>query len=251
MKAGSCLQMLAAGILSLTALRAAEPRPGDPAEGARIAAELRALRPESDTNWTGVLKRRVPHQPTIEIPLSCQIYVETNRWLSVYNSSATTNGPAEKLVIVRYQDGRTEYHYWKSPTGVELPSQPKRLTGPEARVPFAGSDFLLSDLGTGFLQWPTQLLQPGEMRRGQPCFVLDSINPHPEDGAYARVRSWIEKEHLGLLLAEAYDTNGRLVKEFSAGSFVKDASGNYQLQDMEIRTVPGKTRTEIRFDVLR
>lgn len=229
---------------------AADP-PGDPLEGARIARELKSLRPAANTQWTGVMKRRLPSRETLEIPVACHIFVETNRWLSVYNSSATTNGPAEKLVVIRYYDGPTEYQFWKATAGVELPAQPVRLTGADADQAFAGSDFRLSDLGLEFLQWPNQLLQAGEMRRGQPCFVLDSINPHPAEGGYARVRSWIEKEHLGLLMAEAYDANGKLVKEFAAGSFVKDASGNYQLKDMEIRSVKTRTRTELQFDVVR
>jgi len=224
---------------------------GDPVEGARIAAELKAMRPATNAQWTGVLKRRLPTRITIEIPVACHIFVETNRWLSVYNSSATTNGPAEKLVVIRYFDGRTEYHYWQATVGAELPMQPVRLDGAAAGKPFAGSDFLLSDLGIEFLQWPTQLLQPGVMRRGQPCYVLDSLNPNPSENGYARVRSWIQKEHLGLLIAEAYDTNGSLVKEFTAGSFVKDAAGNYQLKDMEIRSVREKSRTELEFDVVR
>ncbi len=224
---------------------------GDSIAGARVAAELKALRPATNAQWTGVLKRRLPTRVTIEIPVACHIFVETNRWLSVYNSSATTNGPAEKLVVIRYFDGKSEYHYWQAPVGVELPAQPVRLEGAAAERPFAGSDFLLSDLGIEFLQWPIQLLQAGEMRRGQPCFVLDSINPHPGEHGYARVRSWIEKEHLGLLMAEAYDANGRLLKEFAAGSFVKDAAGNYQLKDMDIRSVRDKSRTELVFDVVR
>lgn len=244
------LLLVAAWLTGSHRLIAADPV-GDPIEGARIARELRSMRPATNTQWTGVLKRRLANRMAIEVPAACHIFVETNRWLSVYNSSATTNSPAEKLVVIRYFDGPTEYHFWQAPAGVELPAQPVRLTGASADRAFAGSDFLLSDLGLEFLQWPTQLLQPGEMRRGQPCFVLDSLNPHPAEGGYARVRSWIEKEHLGLLMAEAFDANGKLVKEFTAGSFVKDASGNYQLKDMEIRSVKEKTRTELQFDVVR
>lgn len=243
--------LVIAAILVLSGtLQGAEP-PGDPVEGARVAAELKSLRPATNTQWTGVLKQRLSPRATVEVPVACHIFIETNRWLSVYNASATTNRAAEKLVVARYADGRTEYHYWQAPIGVELPAHPVRLSGAGAGKPFAGSDFLLSDLGLEFLQWPKQLLQPGEMRRGQPCFVLDSVNPNPGDGDYARVRSWIEKEHLGLLMAEAYDASGRLLKEFTAGSFVKDASGNYQLKDMEMRSVKDKTRTELQFDVAR
>jgi hypothetical protein len=249
-----CRAILALGIALLLSAELGLPAAdhgGDPVEGARIAADLKAMRPATNAQWTGVLKRRLPTRTTIEVPVACHIFIETNRWLSVYNSSATTNAPAEKLVVIRYFDGRTEYLYGRAAAGAELPTQPVRLDGAAAGKPFAGSDFLLSDLGLEFLQWPTQLLQPGEMRRGQPCFVLDSLNPNPVGGGYARVRSWIQKEHLGLLIAEAYDADGRLVKEFTAGSFVKDAAGNYQLKDMDIRSVREKSRTELEFDVVR
>lgn len=249
MKLFNHLNFLLAGLLFMAcSLCGAEPS-GDAVEGARVAAELRSLRPATNTQWTGVLKRRLADRTTIEIPVACHIFIEANRWLSVYNSSATTNGPAEKLVVIRNHDGGVEYHYWQATTDTDLPERPRFLNGAAAAIPFAGSDFLLSDLGIDFLHWPTQLLQPGVMRRGQPCFVLDSINPNPAEGGYARVRSWIEKEHFGLLQAEAYDAGGRLLKEFSAGSFVKDATGNYQLKDMGIRSVPSRSRTQLLFDV--
>jgi len=245
-----CLSLV---LVLLTAVRvvAAAELAGDPVEGARVAAELRSLRPATNTQWTGILKHRLSRRQTIEIPVACYIFVESNRWSSVYNASALGERPAEKLVVTRHADGRTEYHFWRSPTGAELSGPPQVLEGAAANLPFAGSDFLLSDLGIEFLRWPTQLLQPGEMRRGQPCYVLDSVNPRPELGGYARVRSWIEKEHLGLMMAEAYDGQGKLVKEFAAGSFVKDAAGNYQLKNMEISSVREDTRTELEFDVVR
>jgi hypothetical protein len=209
------------------------------------------MRPATNTQWTGMMKRRLGDRTSVDIPISCHIFIETNRWLAVYNTAATTNGPAEKLVVIRYQDGGKDYHYWRSKSGVELPVAPEKLTGAMAAIPLAGSDFLLSDLGLEFLHWPTQRLLAGEMRRGQPCYVLESLHPNPTPGGYARVRSWIQKEHLGLLLAEAYDSAGRQLKEFSAGSFVKDGDGHYQLKDMEIRSIPGRSRTRLEFDVSR
>lgn len=222
---------------------------GDAIEGARVAAELRTMHPNVNTNWTGTLERKVPGEPTVEIPISCHIVVESNRWRSVYNSTATNGGPAEKLVVTRYFDGHTTYDYWKSPTGGRLPEKPEHLVGAEANIPFAGSDFLLSDLGTEFLQWPTQLLQPGTMRRGQSCYVLDSINPNPKGGGYAKVRSWIAKDYMGLLQAEAYDSNGKTIKEFYAGSFKRVGKGEYVLENMEMSSFENKSRTNIRFDI--
>lgn len=241
----ACLFGFAAlGIQNVTA----QPT-GDAIEGARVAAELRTMHPNVSTNWTGVLKRRISGETSIEIPISCYIFVESNRWRSVYNSSATKSGPAEKLVVTRYFDGHTEYDYWKSPTGVQLPEKPQHLIGAAANIPFAGSDFLLSDLGTEFLQWPTQLLQPGVMRRGQSCYVLDSINPNSNGGGYAKVRSWIAKDYMGLLQAEAYGANGKTIKEFYAGSFKRVAKGEYVLENMEMSSFENDSRTTIEFDV--
>src|SRR5690606_32384207 len=55
----------------------------------------------------------------------------------------------------------------------------KELSGNQAMIPFAGSDFWLGDLGLEFLYWPEQRLIRREMRRGQACSVLESVNPAP------------------------------------------------------------------------
>jgi hypothetical protein len=83
--------------------------------------------------------------------------------------------------------------------------------------PFAGTDFWLADLGMEFLHWPSSALLRKEMRRGRSCKVLESTNPQLGKGAYGRVRSWIDSESAQLIRAEAYDSENRLLKEFSPG----------------------------------
>lgn len=239
---------LLAALLSTAFVAAPAAAPdGDPIEGARVAAELRAMHPAEEVRWFGVFKQKQPDGLRLSIPVTCDIFLETNRWLATYVTQAGSDRPAEKLVIVRYHDGRTDYLHWTADGEGTFPVEPVRLTGAAAAVPFAGTDFLLSDFGLEFLRWPTQLLQPGEMRRSTPCYVLDSINPKPDAG-YVRVRSWISKEHMGLLIAEAIGPDGRTHKEFSAGSFARDASGNYQLKSMEMRTRGGGW-TKLEFDL--
>ena len=85
------------------------------------------------------------------------------------------------------------------------------------------------------------------MRKGRWCRVLESTQPQPAAGGYLRVVSWLDKETGGPILAEAYDRNNKLMKEFSIRSFT-EVEGQWQLQEMEIRTVTNRSRTRLKFD---
>ena len=118
----------------------------------------------------------------------------------------------------------------------------------DASIPLAGSDFSLADLGLEYLHWPVQRQLKGEMRLGQPCYVLESSNP--QGGEIVRVKSDIDKDSGGLLIAEAYDTRGHLVKEFSLhGSSFKKVNGRWQLEKMDIRNKKTGSHTELKFDL--
>ena len=60
--------------------------------------------------------------------------------------------------------------------------------------------------------------------------------------------SWIDNESGGIVHAEAYDVNGKLLKEFDPKSF-KKVNGQWELQDMEIRNVQTGSRTRLEFDL--
>ena len=113
---------------------------------------------------------------------------------------------------------------------------------------FGGSDFWLADLGLHFFTWPNQALVKKEMRKGRPCKVLESRSPMPPAGAYTRVLSWIDSETGGLLLAEAYDSSQKLLKEFNLRSF-KKINGRWELKEMEIRNARTGSRTRLEFDL--
>jgi hypothetical protein len=74
------------------------------------------------------------------------------------------------------------------------------------------------------------------------------VNPSPSTNAYSRVVSWIDNESGGIVHAEAYDANGKLLKEFDPKSF-KKVNGQWELQDMEIRNVQTGSRTRLEFDL--
>jgi hypothetical protein len=62
--------------------------------------------------------------------------------------------------------------------------------------------------------------------------------------------SFIDKETGGLIVAEAYDTQNKLLKSFSVVS-VKKVQGEYQLNQMEMEDRRAGSRTRIDFDVER
>jgi hypothetical protein len=160
----------------------------------------------------------------------------------------TNNAPAEVLVVTHEEPLPNRYQHFQAAPERSGRGTNVTLLGNAAAVPFAGSEFWLSDLGLEFLHWPEQRLLRHEMRKGRSCHVLESVNPDPQGAAYARVLSWIDIEHHGLLRAEAYGKNHKLVKEFSIGGF-KKVDGKWQLKSMEIRNEQTDARTRLEFDL--
>ena len=117
-------------------------------------------------------------------------------------------------------------------------------------MPFANSDFWLTDLGLEFFYWPEQKVLPKttNLKRGREYTLLESTNRHPSTNGYSRVLTCIDKETGGILEAEAYDTKGELLKVFEPKSF-KKVNGQWQLQEMEIRNVQTGSRTRLEFDL--
>ncbi len=120
-------------------------------------------------------------------------------------------------------------------------------------IPFAGSDFWVADLGLEFFHWPAQRILPKTtkmptLKLGREYTLLESTNPNPSTNGYSRVVTWIDKETGGILAAEAYDFNGKLLKEFWPKSFEK-VNGQWQVGEMEIRNVQTGSHTRLDFDL--
>ena len=62
----------------------------------------------------------------------------------------------------------------------------------------------------------------------------------------SRVVSWIDNDTGGILLAKAYDAEGKLLKEFRPTQFEK-INGEWHLQEMEMENVQTGNRTKIEF----
>ncbi len=206
------------------------------AEGQRIAAEARALAPKASGTNTAILKIRDSRGVRAETAVTIRTTVADSQWHTDYvsgdgllfrvtRSASTPN---------RYETGRVN--------GAPLVPAGNLL------VPFAGSDFWLADLGLDFLHWPEQRLVKKEQRHGEACFVLESITARPAPGGYSRVRTWLDQDTLGIVVAEAYDARGKLLKEFEPKSF-KKINGQWRLKEMEIRNEQTDSRTSLIFDV--
>lgn len=206
------------------------------AEGQRIAAEARALAPKASSTNTAVLRLfDARRKVRAEIPVTIRTTLGDTEWHTDY-----TTGDGLRFRVTR--SPRVPSRYESSGADGRLQPAGNLL------VPFSGSDFWLVDLGLDFFHWPEQRLVKKEQRRGEACYVLESITPKPTPGGYSRVKTWLDQHTLGIVTAEAYDTQDKLLKEFQPKSF-KKVDGQWRLKEMEIRNEQADTRTSLIFDV--
>lgn len=183
------------------------------------------------------------------VPVICRVQVKGPLWETDYETSATAASPAADLEVLHSTNGPNEYLFARAAaSGQPLPKLSPVSPSEAVNTPLADSDFSLGDLGMEFLHWPRQQRFGDQDRLGQSCYVLDSRNPQGKE--IVRVKSYIDKATGGLLLADAYDAGGRLVKEFSLhGSSFKKVNGHWRLEKMEIANRKSHSRTELKFNV--
>jgi hypothetical protein len=206
------------------------------------------MQPAENVKWRGALKISGRNHKTASVPILCEITPGTNNWTVMYLAAATPDSGAEKLTIVFSTNSPNQYIYARAPLPTASLDPPKTLTGSEADISLAGSDFWLSDLGFEFYHWPDQVRLRGQMRRGRPCYVLQSSNPHPGSDGYSRVVTWVDRESGQPLQAEAYGTDGKLLKEFELGSVAK-VNGRYEVKDLKMFNRKTGSRTYLDFDL--
>ncbi|MFO1478094.1 MAG: outer membrane lipoprotein-sorting protein [Verrucomicrobiota bacterium] len=233
----------AALLLGASVDRPAKPKPLDPAEaaakGRELVVSILSQRPADSFTNNGVLKIRDAKRNWTETPIQVDTVATPTNWMSIY-TVGPTNGARESLVITHEPGGHTAYTIGND-------AVIRTQAGNELMIPFAGSDFWLVDLGLEFFHWPDQRLLRNEISRSRACHVLESTNPQPAAGAYARVLSWIDDETSGIVHAEAYDSNNKLLKEFDPKDF-KKVNGQWRLEEMQIENPQAKTRTRIEFN---
>lgn len=231
----------------------------DRVEGHQLAQRLAEEQPEQNLTTTGVLKIHADKGSWENNPITFRVILTPTNWASLYQAGGTNQ--TQTLLVVHTAGQRNAYFY-ETNAATQVPllngvpvlghlfKSRGKLSGSETVEPFAGSDFWLCDLGLEFFHWPEQktLPNPTNLKRGRSYTLLESINPYPATNGYSRVLSWIDQETGGILQAEAYDAQGKLLKEFSPKSF-KKVNGQWQLQEMEIDNVQTGSRTRLEFDL--
>ncbi len=253
------LLLVFAASLACFGQRPTDPRPTqlDPARGEREArallAELLAQKPEQNVTNTGWVTITDAQGKERKIPVRFEVTSNQTNWTSSYQTLPSASGPGGlKLTVTHSGVQPNRYELVDPATGGAANSVARELTPEQIMVPFAGSDFWIADLGLEFLHWPRQrVLLLNDMRHGRACRVLESTNPSPVPGGYARVESWImiASPH-GIVHADAYDARGKVLKRFDPKSLEK-IEGEYQLEEMEIRNVKTDSQTVIKFNLAR
>jgi hypothetical protein len=222
-------------------------------EGRQLAARLRDSQPAEPSEVQGMLEILPRTGPPTIIPITCAITLGSNSWQAAYTIRSTNSGAGAQvtpgaLKILHQPSQPTVYRWAGANQGADTPAN--------LNQPFAGSDFWVQDLGLEFLHWPTQRVIRAEMRRNRACRILQSTpaQPAPSTGSgqahdgYARVWSWIDTETGGVIQAEAYDAQGKVLKKFALGSFEK-VQGHWQLRNMKMRNLRTGSSTDLKFDL--
>lgn len=203
-------------------------------EGRKLVTQILAERPTENGVNTGVMTIRDSKNQRTRIPIRFDVIATPDsKWISRYQGGKI-------VATVVHDDSRPNEYQLRTPDGSTA-----TLSGNQANMPFAGSDFSIADLGLEFLHWPQQYLVKKEMRRSRSCNVLTSVNPNPAPGSYSRVVSWLDIQSTnGIIFAEAYDAQGKKIKEFIPKKVIQG-----QLAEMEIDNVQTDSRTTVDFDV--
>jgi hypothetical protein len=218
------------------------------AEADALITEMHSRVPERATAVYGTMRIREGRRVT-EVPLKYTVVPDAAGWRGIYQTQPAGDRIAEELTIV-YRPGEpnTYIHQRHAPLASGQP-EPRTLTGEEAFVPFASSDYWLADLGMEFFHWPMQRLVRDAritMRKGRACKVIESTNPNPAGTGYSRVVSWVDAEYLVPIYAEAFDQAGKRFKLFSLKGF-KRVNGSWEPKELELANERNDTRTRLEF----
>ena len=244
-------------ILTTTAFAQKQTEPSQPVvlppeqaakEGHALAAEILAQKPAGNSKSAGVMTIRDAKNQRTRIPIRFETVITSTNWLSIYEATEAAGTRTLTIAHNGTDPGQYKMTFLTKDGSTNLKLGHGTTTNNIEALPFAGSDFSLGDLGLEFFHWPEQRLIKKEMKRSRSCKVLESVNPNPASGLYSRVDSWIDNESDGIVMAQAYDRQGKLLKEFIPKK-VKKVEGQWQLEEMEIDNTQTDSSTRVDFDL--
>lgn len=224
----------------------------NPKDATEMVEIIRNRVPTQTIESRGVLRVRAPKKETRYIPIRFSVRpISKTSWESLYETDFATEDN-ERLTIISSVDKPNKYTLSRKKSGQSEWISTHVITGKDSAVRFADTDFWFCDLGLEFLEWPKQIVLRREMRKGRPCRVLQSSYPEGSNQIqgtmYGRVVSWVDNESDGIVMAQAFDTNGKRVKEFEIQS-LKKVDGVWQLKQMTIFDNQKDSRTTLEIDL--
>lgn len=106
------------------------------------------------------------------------------------------------------------------------------ISGAKLTQPVRGTDISYEDLALRFIYWDNARLE-GEQRIGVfPCWIV-LVRPSSRNTEYGSVRIWVPKGKSGLVQAEGFDSQSRLLKRFKVVSG-QEIGGKWILKQMRI-----------------
>jgi hypothetical protein len=210
-------------------------------QGRQLAQQLWNTQPAENVTNTGTLKIRLPKTSWREIPVVFSVTrLESGSlgWEATYEAVGTNR---EQLTITHVIGQPNRYRLIQS-------GQMRDLTGMEANVPFAGTDYSAADFGLEFFSWPHQTIIKKEFHNHVASILLESLNPDSGPGNYSRVISRIEEESGGVMEAQAFDAAGKPLKNFNVKS-LKKVNGRWQVESIIMENVQTGSRTRLEFDL--
>jgi hypothetical protein len=210
-------------------------------DAAGLLKDIAGRAPTEERQILGALKIRPAEGKPRSIPIKWVVLPGGAKWRDIYQTPQSADIPPEAFIVTHTEGSTNTYEFNRA--GQKVPDIATNLF-----QPFATSDFWLIDLGLDFFHWPNPKHFDTEMRKSRACYVIESSNPVPRAGAYKRVLSWLDTESGGLIRAEAYDHEDKLLKTFTV-SDIKKIEGRWHIKELHIQNEQTDSSTRLAFDL--
>jgi len=228
--------LICSGLAGLPALAGAEPPPDAAAIMRRVAANRPAIPMALDV--TLKIERRLADVYDLKMFLNG----DPRQVRTAYHVIGPADAPARGTALLMIEGG----DLWLQAPGEPAP---RKLEAADRLQPFLGGDFAYEDLDFAFLRWPNQKFIKESRRLGFDCWVIESAPGPGIASQYGRVLSWVDKHYLAVVIAEAYDPNGKLLKTLTVQSVRKlDDKGHYIPGQITLENAKTRFRTVLRVD---